>query len=93
MKTIGHGIVINASPSSVWRVLMDWPRFGAWNPFLTDVEGEPRLGSRLSVRIAPPEGRPMRFRPKLTALEPSRDFNGSGGPASQGCSTEATPSA
>ena len=69
MKTIGHGIVINASPSAVWRVLMDWPRFGAWNPFLTDVEGEPRLGSRLSVRIAPPGGRPMRFRPKLTALE------------------------
>ena len=69
MKTIGHGIVINASPSAVWRVLMDWPRFGAWNPFLTDVEGEPRLGSRLSVRITPPGGKPMRFRPKLTALE------------------------
>lgn len=70
MKTIGHGIVINASPSTVWRVLMDWPRFGVWNPFLTDVEGDPRLGSRLSVRIKPPGGKPMRFRPKLTALEP-----------------------
>jgi hypothetical protein len=70
VKTIGHGIVINASPSAVWQVLMDWPRFSEWNPFLTDVEGEPRLKSRLSVRIAPPEGKPMHFRPKLTALEP-----------------------
>jgi hypothetical protein len=69
MKTIGHSIVINASPSAVWSVLMDWPRFGVWNPFMTDVQGVPRLGTQLSVNIKPPGGRPMRFRPKLTALE------------------------
>jgi hypothetical protein len=70
VKTIGHGIVIDASPSRVWSVFMDWPRFSEWNPFLTELAGEPRVGSRLSVRIKPPGGRPMRFRPTLTALEP-----------------------
>ena len=112
MKTIGHGIVINASPSAVWRnspvrsaattpirrkqtggVLMDWPRFAEWNSFLIELEGEPRLGSRLSVRIDPPDGKPIRFRPTLTALEPDRDFNGSNGRASQGCATGGTRSA
>ena len=49
---------------------MDWPGFAEWNPFFTQLEGEPRVGSRLSVRVMPPGGKPMRFRPKLTALEP-----------------------
>ena len=70
MKSIGHGIVIDASPSTVWYVLMDWPRFAEWNPFITDLGGEPRLGSQLSVQINPPGGKPMRFHPTLTALEP-----------------------
>ena len=44
MKTIGHSIVIDASPSTVWSVLMDWPGFAEWNPFLTELEGEARSG-------------------------------------------------
>jgi hypothetical protein len=70
VKSIGHGIVIDASPSTVWSVLMDWSRFAEWNPFLTELDGERRLGSRLSVRMKPPGGRPLRFHPTLTALEP-----------------------
>jgi hypothetical protein len=70
VRTVGHGIVIDASPSTVWSILMDWPRFAEWNPFLTELEGEPHVGSRLSVRTEPPGGKPMRVRAKLTALEP-----------------------
>jgi hypothetical protein len=70
MKTIGHGLVIDAAPSTVWSVLMDWPRFPEWNPFLTELDGEPGVGCRLSVRTQPPGGKPRRFRPTLTALEP-----------------------
>ncbi len=69
MKTVGHGIVIDASPSTVWSVLMDWPGFAEWNPYLTELQGEPVLGSRLSLQIQPPGGRPMRSRPKLAAIE------------------------
>jgi hypothetical protein len=70
MKAIGHGIVIDAPPSTVWSVLLDWPRFAEWNSFLPEIRGEQRLGSRLTVQINPPGSKPMRFRPKLTALAP-----------------------
>lgn len=70
MKIIGHSIVIDAPPAAVWAVLMDWPSFAAWNPFLIELAGEPRVGSRLAVRMKPPGGRPMRFRPRVTVLEP-----------------------
>jgi hypothetical protein len=70
VKTIGHSIVIDASPSTVWSILTDWPGYAEWNPFLTELKGEPRVGSRLSVRMKTPGDKQMRFRPKLTVLEP-----------------------
>jgi hypothetical protein len=72
VRTLSSTIDIDASPAVVWGVLTDQQSFGDWNPFVTRFTGDLVLGGRLEVRIAPPGGRGMTFRPTVTALEPQR---------------------
>jgi hypothetical protein len=72
MRTLSSTIDIDASPAVVWAVLTDQEAFPDWNPFVTRFAGDLMLGGRLEVRIAPPGGRGMTFRPTVTALEPQR---------------------
>jgi len=56
-------ISISAAPERVWAVLLDFPRYPEWNPFVRSIEGLPAEGSTLKVAISPPGGKPMTFRP------------------------------
>jgi hypothetical protein len=60
---------ISAAPADVWAVLTDLASFPAWNPFITSADGALALGARLALRIQPPGGRAMTFRPTVTVLE------------------------
>jgi hypothetical protein len=72
VRTLSSTIDIDASPAVVWGVLTDQQEFADWNPFITRFAGDVVLGGRLEVRIAPPGGRGMTFRPTVTALEHQR---------------------
>ncbi len=67
-------IEINAPADTVWAILTDLGQFAAWNPFMPEAEGEIREGARLKVRIAPPGGKAMTFKPTVTRVEPEREF-------------------
>jgi len=67
-------IEIDAPPEQVWQVLAGFASYPEWNPFITSIEGEPSEGAKLEVRIAPPGGRPMTFRPTVRAARPSREL-------------------
>ena len=71
---IRHEIEIDAPASAVWAVLTDWARYPDWNPFVTSLEGERREGAGLGVRIAPPGGRPMTFRPTLLTVRDQQEL-------------------
>jgi hypothetical protein len=58
----------------VWEVLTDFPAYPGWNPFIRSVEGEPTPGAELRVRIQPPGGREMSFKPTVLAAEPGREL-------------------
>lgn len=70
MRSIETTIDIDASPAAVWAVLTDFAAYPEWNPFVQRIDGLPTDGKRLSVRIQPPEGRGMTFKPRITAFEP-----------------------
>lgn len=72
MKQITRTIDIPATPETVWSVLADTDEYGRWNPFVTRLTGRLAVGERLEVRIAPPGGRAMTFRPRVVAFEPGR---------------------
>jgi hypothetical protein len=69
MKTIRVVTDFAAPIQTVWAELCAVTEYAEWNPFITRVEGALVAGSRLEVRIAPPGGRAMTFRPTVTTVE------------------------
>ena len=67
-------IDINASPERVWHVLTDFERHPDWNPFIREIRGDVREGAQLHVRLGPPDGKAMTFKPVVTRAEPNRAF-------------------
>lgn len=72
MKTIEAVTEIDAPVRAVWAELSAVSTYGEWNPFITSFKGELVVGTRAEVRIAPPGGRPMTFRPTITAVDEER---------------------
>jgi hypothetical protein len=69
MKTIQAVTEIAAPADTVWAELAAVSTYAEWNPFITALEGELVAGSRLEVRIVPPGGRAMTFRPTIIEVE------------------------
>jgi hypothetical protein len=78
MRQLVTEIEIKARPSRVWEILMDFRGYPSWNPFVRKIAGEPKVGSRLDVTLEPPGGKPMRFRPRVLAVRPSRELRWKG---------------
>jgi hypothetical protein len=74
MRELRREIEIAAPPSTVWSVLSDTGSYSKWNPFMPRLDGELRKGAKLDVRIEPPGGRPMNFKPTVLAVEPEREL-------------------
>ena len=72
MRSIRVTTEISAPIETVWADLSAVHEYAAWNPFITSFTGELAVGSRVEVRIAPPGGRPMTFRPTITKVTPGR---------------------
>jgi hypothetical protein len=74
MRRIATAIDIDAKADAIWRVLVDFPAYPEWNPFIRRLVGEAKVGARLEV-TAQPEGRkPMTFKPTVLAAEPGREL-------------------
>jgi len=74
MKRIETDIMIRSSPEKVWMVLTDFSKYPMWNPFIREVSGEARTGARLRVRIEPPGGKAMVFRPTVYTASPGKEL-------------------
>jgi len=68
-KTINTSIEIGAPIDKVWETFVDFKRWPEWNPFVIDLSGNVAVGEKLSVRIRPPGGKAMTFKPKVLELE------------------------
>jgi hypothetical protein len=75
---IQTSIAIFASPERVWAVLLDFPRYPEWNPFVRSIVGSPSEGSSLRVTMQPPGGKPMTFRPIVLRHDVGREFRWKG---------------
>ncbi len=74
MREINTEIVIDAPPPRVWEILNDFEAYAQWNPFIRSIIGGLFVGHRLEVRIHPPGGKPMGFKPMVLAADPPREF-------------------
>jgi hypothetical protein len=68
-------IVINATPDKIWAILTDFKNYPNWNPFVTLLTGEVKVGNKINVRLEPPEASVNKFSPTVTALETNKIFS------------------
>ena len=74
MKTLRTQIDIDASAEQVWDILTNFADYSTWNQFITHLAGPLAPGERLEVRIEPPGGAAMSFRPTVLAVAPAREL-------------------
>lgn len=67
-------IEIAASAEEVWAILLDFPQHPRWNPFVRQIEGQAKVGERLTVTVKPANGNGMTFRPVVRVAEPRREL-------------------
>lgn len=48
-------IEIAAPPADVWRVLLDFPRYPEWNPFIVEMKGEAKALASVSLTVSLPD--------------------------------------
>jgi hypothetical protein len=71
-KIITTHLTVDSAVKDVWLTLTTLSGYSEWNPFITSAAGVLALGERLDLTIRRPDGRPMRFKPWVTAVEPHR---------------------
>jgi len=73
MKTIQTTIKIDASPATVWKVLMNHKDFPKWNPFIKEIKGDPSVNNSIHVSIQL-DKKTMIFQPLILKNEENQEF-------------------
>ncbi|MBU2787890.1 SRPBCC domain-containing protein [Acidithiobacillus sp. VAN18-1] len=74
MHQIETQIDIAASSATVWSILMDFPAYPQWNPFVRSISGEAILGKRLRASIQPEGRTAMTFRPNVSVVKEQEEL-------------------
>lgn len=73
-KEINTEILIHASPEKVWEILTKFELYREWNPFIKSIQGEVKVGNKITARIEPPQAKGMTFKPKVLVYEVNKEF-------------------
>lgn len=74
MTTIQTTRDIDAPPEVVWQVITDLTRYRDWNPFITSLDGDLRVGGQLRATFSLPGRKPRTFTPTVIVFEPGRQL-------------------
>lgn len=78
MKTIETRITIKAPIQKVWDTLFQFEAYPEWNPFITQISGNPTPGNSLKTAIQIPGKTPMIFTPKVLVSQTHKEFRWKG---------------
>jgi hypothetical protein len=73
MRELRTEIEFDGTPEDTWALLADLPGHRAWNPFITEIEGELAVGAKLEVRLQPVAERGITLHPTVLTVEPGRE--------------------
>jgi hypothetical protein len=68
-------ILIKARPEKVWAILTDFVNYPNWNPFIKSINGEVKVGNRITARMEPPEANGMTFKPVILTLKTNKELS------------------
>lgn len=75
MKEIKTEILISATPEKIWAILTKFDHYPYWNPFITSITGDLKVGSRIIAKIQAPEKKTMTFKPIIQTLEINKEIS------------------
>lgn len=78
MPTVETAELIAAPPKLVWSILTDLSSYPEWNPFIVEGSGEFKRGGKIKLRMRPPGGREMSFRPVVLKVDEDRELRWKG---------------
>ena len=73
MKNLETTITISAPIQTVWNILTSFEEYPSWNPFITKIEGNLKMGGQLNNTLML-NGKPNYFQPKIVAFEEGQKF-------------------
>lgn len=73
-KEIKTDILIHATPEKVWAILTNFDDYPNWNPFITSIQGDVKIGNKIIARIEPPKAKGMTFKPKVLVFDTNKEF-------------------
>ncbi len=74
MKEIRTEVIIKASPKKVWSCFSDFKHYADWNPFIRSIEGSVNAGNIVTIKLTPPDAKPMIFKPRVLTVDPNREL-------------------
>jgi hypothetical protein len=73
-KTLVNEVTVDASAATVWEILTDFDGYGDWNPVVTSISGERRLGAELELALRRPGADVEELHPEIVIWRPNRKF-------------------
>jgi hypothetical protein len=61
-------IIIDAPIDKIWSILIDFPSYPNWNPFIRAIDGKLQMNEQLTVTIQSSNTKTMRFYPRIITL-------------------------
>ncbi len=74
MKEIKATIEIDAPVERVWIVLLDFPSYSDWNPFIVGLSGDAKPGHVLRAHARIPGRKEMSFNTRVSGLKENREL-------------------
>ena len=78
MKEIRTEIEISSSSQRAWDILTDFSHYQEWNPTITQIIGEARIGERLKLSLKTNKGKMRIYRPTITRCEVNHELRWKG---------------
>ncbi len=78
MKAIETHIIVDSTPEKIWEILTNFEEYGLWNPFMTKVEGDAKLGAKIRVQIHTMGGKERIYHPIITRFEINKELRWKG---------------
>ena len=74
MKEIKGSVEINAPLERVWQAITDFKSYPEWNPWITRMDGDPKVGSKVGVTVKAPGRKDTNFTSEVLEINPNHEM-------------------
>lgn len=68
-------ITIKSTPEKVWKILTNFDAYPDWNPFIKSIDGQIKVGNKITARIEPPGAIGMTFKPEILTFVKNKELS------------------